>query len=117
MPMNNFPGIVHGDYKIDNLYLYGDDPTRILGVLDWEMSTLGDTLADLGTLVSFWDEIGAFHTPITAGATAHEGFPSAQEVVKKYADRRGISIDDHEWSIVFADFKIAVLPQDRKSRG
>lgn len=116
MPELRFPGIVHGDYKIDNLMLDVDDPTRILGVLDWEMSTLGDTLADLGTLISFWDEIGTFHNPITAGATAHQGFPTAEEVVAKYAERRGISIDGLDWYIVFADFKIAVILEQIHAR-
>ncbi|WP_235739081.1 phosphotransferase family protein [Nocardioides alcanivorans] len=109
MPPLRFPGIVHGDFKIDNLMVDHDDPSRILGLLDWEMSTLGDTLADLGVLISFWDEVGRLHNPITAGATAHEGFPSADEVVALYADRRGIDVDDLEWYIVFADFKIAVI--------
>ncbi|MFS3128821.1 phosphotransferase family protein [Nocardioides sp. Bht2] len=109
MPPLRFPGIVHGDFKIDNLMVAVDDPSRILGVLDWEMSTLGDTLADLGVLISFWDEIGQLHNPITAGATAHEGFPTGAEVIALYADRRGISVDDLEWYVAFADFKIAVI--------
>ncbi len=116
LPPLRFPGIVHGDYKIDNLMVSVDDPTRILGVLDWEMSTLGDTLADLGILISFWDEVGRFHNPITAGATAHEGFPTGAKVVAKYAERRGIEIDDLEWYIVFADFKIAVILEQIHAR-
>lgn len=116
MPETRFPGIVHGDYKIDNLFLAHDDPARILGVLDWEMSTLGDTLADLGSLISFWDEVGKFHNPITAGATAHVGFPGADEVVAMYAQRRGISIEDLEFYIVFADFKIAVILEQIHAR-
>lgn len=109
MPELRFPGIVHGDFKIDNLMVDHDEPSKILGLLDWEMSTLGDTLADLGILVSFWDEVGQLHNPITAGATAHEGFPTAAEVVAMYAERRGIAVDDLEWYVVFADFKIAVI--------
>lgn len=116
MPPLRFPGIVHGDYKIDNLMVAHDDPSRILGVLDWEMSTLGDTLADLGILISFWDEVGQLHNPITAGATAHEGFPTGAEVVAQYAERREISIDDLEWYIVFADFKIAVILEQIHAR-
>ncbi|WP_204164381.1 phosphotransferase family protein [Nocardioides daejeonensis] len=109
LPPLRFPGIVHGDFKIDNLMVDHDDPSRILGLLDWEMSTLGDTLTDLGILISFWDEPGQMHNPITAGATAHAGFPTAAEVVALYAERRSISVDDLEWYIVFADFKIAVI--------
>ena len=58
VPATRDPGIVHGDFKIDNVMVAHDDPAQVIGVLDWEMSTLGDTLADLGVLVSFWDEEG-----------------------------------------------------------
>lgn len=116
VPPLRYPGIVHGDYKIDNLMIDKDDPTQILGVLDWELSTLGDTLTDLGNLISFWDEVGQMHNPITAGATAHEGFGSAQYVVEKYAERRGISIDDFAWYIVFADLRLAVILEQIHAR-
>lgn len=109
LPVTQFPGIVHGDYKVDNLMVDKLDAGKILGVLDWEMSTLGDTLADLGVMISFWDEPGDFFNPISAGTTAHEGFPTRDEAVQKYAQIRGIEIADIDWYIVFADFKIAVI--------
>ncbi|RYJ04827.1 MAG: phosphotransferase family protein, partial [Actinomycetales bacterium] len=94
VPQTRFSGIVHGDYKIDNVLVDRDDPSRIRALLDWEMATLGDSLADLGMLVSFWDEPDRFHNPITAGATAQPGFPSAHDIVEGYARRRGIGLDD-----------------------
>ena len=109
MPDSRFPGIVHGDFKIDNLMVGRDDPTTILGLLDWEMSTLGDTLTDLGILCSFWDQEGEFFNPITAGATALPGFPTRDEIVDAYARARGIDVTDLDWYLVFADFKIAVI--------
>lgn len=109
MPTSHLPGIVHGDYKIDNLIVDRDDPTRILGVLDWEMSTLGDTLTDLGLLCSFWDQEGEFFNPITAGATALPGFGTCQEVIESYASARAIDVADLSWYMVFADYKIAVI--------
>ena len=109
LPVTRFPGIVHGDYKVDNLMVDKFDAGKILGVLDWEMSTLGDTLADLGVMISFWDEPGDFFNPISAGTTAHEGFPTRDEAVQEYAQIRGIEIADIDWYIVFADFKIAVI--------
>jgi aminoglycoside phosphotransferase (APT) family kinase protein len=116
MPELRFPGIVHGDYKIDNLMLAPDDPSRILALLDWEMATLGDTLADLGQLISFWDEPEGLHNPITAGATAHPGFPLASEIVGVYAAQRKIKVEDIDWYIVFADFKLAVILEQIHSR-
>lgn len=108
-PDSRFPGIVHGDFKIDNLMVGRDDPTSILGLLDWEMSTLGDTLTDLGILCSFWDHEGEFFNPITAGATAMAGFPTRDEIVDAYASARGIDVTNLDWYLVFADFKIAVI--------
>jgi aminoglycoside phosphotransferase (APT) family kinase protein len=116
LPRTSFPGIVHGDYKIDNVMVDHADPTRIVGVLDWEMATLGDTLADVGLLVSFWDEEGSFHNPITAGATALPGFPGRADVVEAYATRRGIGFDDLDWYIVLADLKVAVVLEQIHAR-
>ncbi|MDQ6522923.1 phosphotransferase family protein [Nocardioides sp. LHD-245] len=116
MPVSRFPGIVHGDYKVDNVMVGLDDPARVVGVLDWELSTLGDTLSDLGLLVSFWDEVGRPFNPITAGATAHPGFPTADEIVESYARQRGIGVDDLDWYVVFADVKIAVVLEQIHAR-
>lgn len=116
VPSMRFAGIVHGDYKIDNVLIDHDDPTRIRALLDWEMATLGDTLADLGMLVSFWDEPDRFHNPITAGATAHPGFPSARDVIEAYASRRDIGVDEIDWYIVFSDLKVAVILEQIHAR-
>lgn len=116
MPASGPAGIVHGDFKIDNVLIDTDDPARIRAVLDWEMATLGDPLADLGMLVSFWDEPDSFHNPITAGATAHTGFPSARDVVEAYADRRGLGLEDIDWYIVFSDLKVAVILEQIHAR-
>lgn len=109
LPASHLPGIVHGDFKLDNMMVDRDDPARIIGVLDWEMSTLGDTLTDLGILCSFWDQEGEFHNPITAGANALPGFPTRREIVEKYAAARDVEVADIDWYMVFADFKIAVI--------
>jgi aminoglycoside phosphotransferase (APT) family kinase protein len=109
LPESHLPGIVHGDFKIDNMMVANDDPARIIGVLDWEMSTLGDTLTDVGILCSFWDQEGEVYNPITAGATAVPGFGTREEVVQRYASSRGVEIEGLDWYMVFADFKLAVI--------
>ena len=109
LPATKRSGIVHGDFKIDNLMVDHHDPGTILAVLDWEMSTLGDSLADLGLLISFWDEPGQVQNPLTKGATALPGFPRAEDVVHMYAERLGGDVSHLDWYVVFSDLKIAVI--------
>lgn len=109
LPTSRYNGIVHGDFKVDNMMVDLDDPSRIVGVLDWEMSTLGDTLTDLGLLISFWDQVGSPFNPLTNGATALDGFPGPRELLESYVERRGIDASDIDWYIAFADFKIAII--------
>jgi aminoglycoside phosphotransferase (APT) family kinase protein len=108
-PTTRYPGIVHGDFKLDNVMVDPHDPTSIRGVLDWEMSTLGDTLTDVGILLSFWDEPGETPNPITQGATALDGFMRREQMARRYADARGLELDDLTWYLVFADFKVGVI--------
>lgn len=110
LPTTNRTGIVHGDYKVDNLMVSNDDPSVVLGLLDWEMSTLGDTLADVGLMLSFWDEEGQPFNPLTNGVTAMAGFPTGREMLEGYARR--VRLDDTadlDWYVSLADFKIAVI--------
>ncbi|MFZ2174992.1 MAG: phosphotransferase family protein, partial [Rhodococcus sp. (in: high G+C Gram-positive bacteria)] len=109
LPQSRFPGIVHGDVKLDNVLVARDDPARIVAVLDWEMATLGDTLTDVGIMLSFWDAPGRAFNPITRGLAALDGFPTHSELLDRYADRRGIELPEIDWYTVFADFKIAVI--------
>jgi aminoglycoside phosphotransferase (APT) family kinase protein len=116
VPDTRLTGVVHGDFKLDNLMVDADDPTRIVGVLDWEMSTHGDVLADLGTLLTFWDRPGEPAHPLTRGATAFEGFPGRGWVADEYARRRGIDLPEIDWYVVFADVKTAVILEGIRAR-
>jgi aminoglycoside phosphotransferase (APT) family kinase protein len=116
LPTSSAVSIVHGDYRIDNVMVGRDDPSRILAVLDWEMATLGDPLADLGTLLMFWDEVGRPFNPITAGLTAFVGFPSRDEVIERYVARRGLQIDSLDWYLVFSQFKLAIILEQMHAR-
>ncbi|MGX1163433.1 aminoglycoside phosphotransferase (APT) family kinase protein [Arthrobacter sp. SLBN-100] len=109
LPRGGKPAIVHGDYRLDNLIVSEEDPAHITAVLDWEMATLGDPLADLGILIMFWDEPDRPFNPITNGLMAAPGFMSSDAVTNRYINRRNLQIDSMDWYLVFAKFKLAII--------
>lgn len=106
LPESPAPTVVHGDYRLDNVLIGGDD--RIRAVLDWEMSTLGDPLTDLGLLVMYSTPLDLPDSPISTTATA-PGHPSAAELVERYASRSGRDTSALAWYTAFAWFKLAVI--------
>ena len=86
--------IIHNDFRLDNVVLDRADPTRVVGVLDWEMATLGDPLMDLGSSLAYWIEAG---DDLVARATRRQpthlpGMLTRSEVVDYYCDRMGLRI-------------------------
>jgi aminoglycoside phosphotransferase (APT) family kinase protein len=102
--------VVHGDYRLDNVVLDPADPGRVAAVLDWEMSTLGDPLADLGLLVVYWQQDERPGAPVvTPSVTALPGFPGRLDVVERYAARTGRDVSALPWYVGFGYFKLAVV--------
>ncbi|MFC7154940.1 phosphotransferase family protein [Halomarina halobia] len=93
--------LVHGDYKLDNvMYGPGDDP-EIVAVFDWEMSTLGDPLTDLGWMLSYWWDEGDPAPPdatdtLTSTFMTREGYPTRRELVERYEARTGVTYGEEE---------------------
>jgi aminoglycoside phosphotransferase (APT) family kinase protein len=106
------PSVVHGDFKLDNVMFDEHDAGRIVAVLDWEMSALGDPLVDLGILLAYWtpatpaDQRDALTT-----VTDQQGYSTRDEIVARYARRSGRDLSNLRYYEVFAAFKIAVVIQ------
>jgi aminoglycoside phosphotransferase (APT) family kinase protein len=112
-PASPPPTLLHNDFKFDNLVLDPADPTRIRGVLDWEMSTLGDPLMDLGTALGYWVEERdpPAMKALVFGPTMRPGMLSRAELAARYAERSGRSIDHVVFYYAFGLFKTAVVAQ------
>jgi aminoglycoside phosphotransferase (APT) family kinase protein len=111
--------IVHGDYKLDNVVLTPDAPVRVAAILDWEMSTIGDPLADLGYLLSFWREPGDPPDPVLieqVELTRLPGFSTRAELLDRYAERSGREVPDLRWYEVLARWKLAILLEGSYAR-
>lgn len=107
--------MIHNDYRLDNMVLAADDPTRIIGVLDWELATVGDPLMDLGCTLSYWVQADDddFFRMTRRQPTADPGMWTRQQVIDAYLERRGLSVSAEEWRFyeVFGLFRFAVIAQ------
>ncbi|SED08125.1 Predicted kinase, aminoglycoside phosphotransferase (APT) family [Streptomyces sp. 3213] len=106
LPASPTPTVVHGDYRLDNVLIGKDD--RIKAILDWEMSTLGDPLTDLGLLVMYSIPLELPNSPISTTASA-PGHPAPAELIERYAARSGRDVSSVAWYTAFAWFKLAVI--------
>jgi aminoglycoside phosphotransferase (APT) family kinase protein len=114
LPMQAGTSLVHGDYKLDNVAVSAGGPTggpRLTAILDWEMATVGDPLADLGYLMSFWIEPGERDefSEVAGNVTTQPGFPTRDEMVHRYAERSGRDVTDLTAYVVLAIWKLAIL--------
>jgi aminoglycoside phosphotransferase (APT) family kinase protein len=104
--------VVHGDYRLGNLMVARTPPARLLAILDWEMATIGDPLADLGYLVATWSQVGAVEHPLLLSpVTARPGFPTRAQLVERYAQRTGRDVARLAWYQAFALWKAVVFSE------
>lgn len=113
IPPDTAASLVHNDYKFDNIILDANDITRIVGVLDWEMATIGDPLADLGTALSYWVNPGE-DDPLSVTScflTTMTGSMTRKELAARYAELTGRDTSNILYYYVLGLFKLAVIVQ------
>ncbi|MEM9101740.1 MAG: phosphotransferase family protein [Pseudomonadota bacterium] len=113
MPKSETICLTHNDFRFDNLVLDPKDYTKVLGVLDWELATLGDPLMDLGNTLAYWVEPSDdFLAQATRRQPTHlDGMLTRKEVVNYYAEKMGIVIDDFTFYEVYGLFRLAGIAQ------
>jgi aminoglycoside phosphotransferase (APT) family kinase protein len=106
-------GVIHNDFKMDNVIWDSTDPLRLIGVLDWEMATLGDPLMDLGSTLGYWVEKGDpdFLRAGRLMPTDADGAPTRAEIVERYSQATGYSMEQMDFYFCFGLFRLAVIAQ------
>ena len=107
--------IVHGDYRLDNL-IYRKDSPQVLAVLDWELSTLGDPIADFAYLMMNWIAPPDGRAGIGGLDHAALGIPTMDEAIERYVARTGYPVPPMDWYFAFCMFRLAAIVQGIKKR-
>jgi aminoglycoside phosphotransferase (APT) family kinase protein len=108
--------IVHGDYRLDNTILDAGDHGRVAAIIDWEMATLGDPLADLGLLLTYWSPLSARVTGAGHPVSTNHGFPDGAYLARRYEQVSESVIEDLAFYEAFGHFKLAVIAQTIHAR-
>jgi aminoglycoside phosphotransferase (APT) family kinase protein len=112
-PTSGKPSLVHNDYKLDNVMLPVGGVDRIEAVLDWEMTTVGDPLADLGLTLCYWTwaHLPELRGPVAPSITSQAGWHTRERFVRRYAELSGRDVSDIGYYEVLGVFKLAVILQ------
>ena len=118
LPTPQRVSLVHNDLKLDNCMFDPAAPDQVLAFFDWDMTTLGDPLADLGTLLNYWPDPA---DPAEAERASHDGMaamglPSRTEVTERYGDKTGLDVSNASWYDAFAQWKTGVVVQQLHHR-
>ena len=114
IPEQQGSGIVHGDYRLDNCIFASDG--AVLAVLDWELCTLGDVLADLAQLLVYWGEPGDDQFALDSPPSAEDGFSTRAELIARYATRSTRDLSQLDYYMAFASWKVACILEGVYSR-
>lgn len=107
--------VVHGDYRLDNV-IFAPNSSEIAAVIDWEMSTLGDPLTDLGLMLVYWDPLSEGVTGTRHLVSANPGFPDRDTLARGYAEASGLDLSPLNFYVAFGYLKLAVIAEGIHSR-
>lgn len=118
LPAASRVSFVHNDLKLDNCMFATGDPDRVAAFFDWDMTTLGDPLVDIGTLLNYWPDPG---DPPDEGRTSHDGMqrmglPTRAEMAERYGEQTGLDVSGVGWYDAFAQWKTATVIQQLHHR-
>ncbi|MGH9084425.1 MAG: phosphotransferase family protein [Acidimicrobiales bacterium] len=108
-PLDHVPGLMHGDYQFANVMYHHGAPARLAAIVDWEMGTVGDPKLDLGWVLQSWPEDTAALDDSAAAYVDMRGMPSRDEVLAHYSAVSGRQVDDIDYYVVLASWKLAVV--------
>lgn len=114
-PADTKPGILHGDVHLANT-LFRHDSADLAALVDWELTTIGDPLIDLGWLLATWPESTENHGAGAVGVTPWEGFPGPDELVSIYGSQSSRDVSAAEWYGVLACFKLGIIQEGTYAR-
>jgi aminoglycoside phosphotransferase (APT) family kinase protein len=108
-PIDYIPGLMHGDYQFANVMFRHGAPARLAAIVDWEMGTVGDPKLDLGWMVQGWPQDTSSPDAATSSYVDMTGMPSRDEVVAHYAEVSGRQVDDIDYYVILAKWKLAIV--------
>ena len=114
-PRSFKPGLIHGDYHLANV-LYRYDGPQLAAIVDWELTTIGDPLLDLGWLMATWPQDDEGELGASIPVTPWDGFPTAQELVERYAGQTDRDMEHMDWYAVLACFKLGIILEGTHAR-
>lgn len=115
VPPQHESSVVHGDYRLDNM-IFAHDENRVIALLDWELSTLGDPIADFSYFILNWQNPGDGRAGLAGADLAALGIPTQDEAVERYVARTGYPVPPMDWYFAFNLFKFAGIIQGIKKR-
>ncbi len=108
-PIDYVPGLMHGDYQFANVMFEYGAPAKLAALVDWEMGTVGDPKLDLGWMVQGWPDDPSAESARTSGYVNMQGMPTRDQVVAHYAEVSGRQVDDLDYYVILAKWKLAIV--------